>query len=249
MNKKIWLLSAALIFLFSSCQTINENRTKLGIPQSNVFFTFDDGPDIDTTPVLLEVLEQYQIRAIFCLLGINAEHYPELVREIYDHGHYIINHGYSGKFSINMKNDAFLNNITRGENAISSGTGHTTSQKLYRPHGGFYNSRQVKICSDEGYTIVPVTIRVYDAAVSSAKQEKIKNRVIKKVVHDNGGIILLHDSRDSYKSKIASLEKNPESCFNRSWIPYIVKEIIISLTDKGFVFPDPDICINPLLTP
>ena len=235
-----------LLIFVTSCYTITSDRTELGIAQSCVFLSFDDGPDIDTTPILLDVLEKYQIRVIFSLLGINAEQYPELVRQIYDKGHYIVNHGYSDRFSISMQNDNFRNNIIRGENAISSSLGHGTGKKLYRPHGGFYNSRQLKICSEEGYAIVRATVRVYDAAVTSEKQDRIRNRVIQKIVTDNGGIILLHDSRDSHISKINGLEKNPGSYYNRTWIPQVVEDIIISLTEKGFVFSDPEIWINLL---
>ena len=247
MYKKTGLSLLLLIFLFSSCQTINKSRAELGIKQYNVFFSFDDGPDMDTTPKLLEVLEKYQIKALFCLLGINAEQYPEIVRQIYDKGHCIINHGYYDEHSIGMKDDEFRNNIILGEEVISLSLGHNNRQKLYRPHGGFYNSRHIKICSDEDYIIVPVTVRVYDAVVTSAKWEKIKDKAIKKIINDNGGVILLHDCRGSYLAKDISLKKNPDSSFNRLWIPQIMEEIIIALTEKGFVFPDPDVYVNLLL--
>ena len=248
MFKKPVLFLILLILLFSSCQTINKSNSKLGITQSCVFLSFDDGPDADTTPLLLEVLEKYHIKAIFCLLGVNAEQYPELVRQIHDSGHYIANHGYSEKWSIKMKDDEFRNNILQGENAISLGMGQAMEPKLYRPHGGFYNSRQEKICSDEKYAIIPVSIRVYDAVKSSESRDKIINNVIRKVTGNKRGLILLHDCRESHLSKAASLEKNPGSSFNRTWVPHAAEEIIIALTEKGFVFPDPEILINSLYT-
>lgn len=196
--------------------------------------------------MLLDVLEKYQIKALFCLLGVNAEQYPELVEQIIDKGHYIIDHGYFDQHAIKMKDDAFKSNILLGEKAIWSNPEYIMGEKLYRPHGGFYNARHVRICADEGYIIVPVTIRVYDAVVTSAKQKKIANNVIRKTVKGKGGVILLHDSRGSYLAKEASFEKNQDSSFNRSWIPQIVDEIIITLRDEGYVFPDPQIFINLL---
>ena len=209
----------------------------MGIPSSIVYFSFDDGPDVhgDTTARLLDVLQKYQIRAIFFLLGENAEQYPELVRRIHDEGHYIANHGYSEKHACKMNDDEFRDNLLRGEAAISGALGFDMSPKLYRPHGGFYNSRQEKICIDEGYAIVPVTVRVYDEVAGGAEQKNIVNKTINLVEKRGGGLILLHDGRDSYSHKETELAKNPNGAFNRSWIPGAVEEIIIALLDKGFI--------------
>jgi peptidoglycan/xylan/chitin deacetylase (PgdA/CDA1 family) len=226
-----------LFFILFSCQSINSNRTELGIPSPVVYFSFDDGPDAhgDTTARLLDVLQKYQIRALFFMLGENAEQYPALVKRIHDEGHYIANHGYSEKHAYKMSDDEFRENLLRGEAAISGALGFEMNPKLYRPHGGFYNSRQEKICIDEGYTIAPVTVRVYDAVVSAAEQKKIVNKTINLVQKRGGGLILLHDGRDSYTRRKTELARNPNGAFNRSWIPEAVEEIIIALLEKGFL--------------
>jgi len=234
---KVYLL---LIIILSSCRSITTTKTELGIPNSVAYFSFDDGPDAqgDTTARLLDVLKKYQIKAMFCLLGENAEQYPDLVRRIYNEGHYLANHGYSDKWAIEMNDDEFRNSLLRGEAAISSILGFEMDPKLYRPHGGFYNSRQEKICIAEGYTIVPVTVRVYDAIMTKASQRKIVKSIIKKLEKQNGGVILLHDGRDSY-SRRNKRAKNPKSVYNRSWIPIAVEEIITSLLNKGFILSSP----------
>jgi len=243
MRNKIIVFLLLLLILFSSCQSINRKRTDLRILPSHVYFSFDDGPDGygDTTERLLEVLKKYQIRALFCLLGENVDAYPYLARKIYDEGHYIINHGYSDKWAIKMNVDEFKDNLIRGERAISAALGFDMSLKLYRPHGGFYNREQEKICIDQGYTIVPVTIRVYDAIKAGSKRREIIRQVIKKIEKQNGGIILLHDERDSYSRRETELERNPDGAFNRSWIPETVEEIITTLLEKGFILDDPDV--------
>jgi len=245
-NKLLWLLLA--LFLISSCRSINSNRTELGIPRSVVYFSFDDGPDGygDTTARLLDVLKKYEIRALFCLLGVNAEQYPDLVRRIHDEGHYLVNHGYSEKHAYRMNEAEFRNNLIRGEAAIVTALGHDghadgQSHRLYRPHGGFYNAKQEKICIDEGYTIVPVTVRVYDAVLSGTNRRKVVKETIKKLENRDGGVVLLHDGRDSYSRGEKQIEKNPNSVFNRSWIPDTVEEIIIALLDKGFDLHGSDI--------
>jgi len=229
-----FILCLFLLFFLFSCRSIDSNRTELGIPKKTVFFTFDDGPDEHTTAKLLDVLGKYQIKALFCLLGENAQEYPELVRRINDEGHYIINHGYFDKWASKMNEDEFRNNLIRGEAAISSALGFEMNPKLYRPHGGFYSYRQGKICADEGYVIVPVTIRTFDAVLTAADKRRVVRETINMVLMRGGGMFLLHDAHGSRYRKTKGLEKNPNGFFNRSWIPDAVEEIITSLLERGF---------------
>ncbi|MBK8883313.1 MAG: polysaccharide deacetylase family protein [Bacteroidales bacterium] len=57
--------------------------------------TFDDGPDPDSTPMLLDLLESYNIRGLFFCNGQSAEKYPELIDRIISGGHVAGNHGFS----------------------------------------------------------------------------------------------------------------------------------------------------------
>jgi len=60
-----------------------------------------------------------------------------------------------------------------------------------------------------------------------------------KLEKKNGGIILLHDGRDSHFRMERKLSKNPQGIFDRSWIPGAVEEIIIVLLGKGFTLASP----------
>ncbi|MDR2718921.1 MAG: polysaccharide deacetylase family protein [Treponema sp.] len=234
-----------LLILLCSCRTINHNHAELNIPPSAVYFSFDDGPNAngDTTARLLDVLKKYQIKAVFCLLGENAEQFPELVKRMYDEGHCIVNHGYSDKWVVRMKPNQFRDNLARGTAAISAALGFEVNPKLYRPHGGFYRSAQEKIMLDEGYKVVPATVRVYDTVAAETHRRKVVNEIIKKIEKQGGGIILLHDARDSHVLTEAQLAKNPRGVFDRSWVPDAVEEIILILVDRGFTVNSPDILI------
>jgi len=242
-NKFVPLFATLLLlFFFPSCRTINRSRAELGIPQSVVYFSFDDGPNAhgDTTARLLDVFNKYQIKAMFFLLGVNAEQYPDLVKRIYNEGHYIANHGYSDKWASRMKPDEFRDNLVRGEKAISAALGHEMYPKLYRPQGGYYKSAHEKIVKSEGYIIVPSNVRVYDAVVDGTKQSKVVKQVIMKVEKQGGGIVLLHDARDSHFLMEIQLKKNPHGVFDRSWIPDTLDIIIPVLLDRGFILNSPD---------
>ena len=54
--------------------------------------TFDDGPDPEDTPALLDVLREHHVKATFCLWGDHVRQYPELVRRIAAEGHTLCNH-------------------------------------------------------------------------------------------------------------------------------------------------------------
>jgi len=241
MKNKFALL--LLLIVLSSCRTISHNMTELNAPSSVVYFSFDDGPNThgDTTARLLDVLKKYQIKATFCLLGENAEHNPDLVRRIYDEGHIIVNHGYSDKWAIVMNEDEFRNNLALGDAAISTALGRDMQPKLYRPHGGFYSLAQEKIMRDENYKMASVTVRVYDAVIAGTQQRRVVKQIVKKIEKRGGGIILLHDARDSHLLMESKLAKNPRSSFNRSWIPDAVEEIISILLSKGFILNSPDV--------
>ncbi len=57
-----------------------------------VALTFDDGPNPQDTPALLQVLRQHQVKAVFCLWGEHVRQYPDLVRQIVQQGHTLCNH-------------------------------------------------------------------------------------------------------------------------------------------------------------
>ncbi|GHV95863.1 hypothetical protein AGMMS50293_21830 [Spirochaetia bacterium] len=256
---RFFSIALALITLCSACRSINNTRAELGIPQASVVLSFDDGPNAhgDTTARLLDILKKHHIQAMFCLLGENAEYNPELVRRIRDEGHYIINHGYSEKWARKMDDAEFRDNLLRGEAAITTALGEAPQSmplapqsmplapqsmplapqsKLYRPHGGFYTAGQEKIWQEAGYTMAGGSARAYDAPLTAAKKTRVIRQIVKAIEQQGGGLILLHDARDSHIRMEAELAKNPNGAFNRSWMPEAVEEIIVELTKKGYRF-------------
>jgi peptidoglycan/xylan/chitin deacetylase (PgdA/CDA1 family) len=226
--------------------SINLTRWEIGIPPSVVILSFDDGPNGrgDTTARLLDILAKYRIRALFALLGENAERYPELVRRIHDEGHIIINHGYSDKWAVDMEEDEFRENLLLGEAAIEAALGKKVEPLLYRPQGGFYHREHRQIWSEEGYTLVPGSARAYDAVVSEDEKSKVAREIIEKVREEKGGMVLLHDGRDSWRRMENELALEPEGSFNRSWIPEIVEEIILDLQSRGYDLKGNDISLD-----
>ena len=207
---------------FVSCKTFNITSTneKVGIRPGIVLFTFDDGPNHhdNTTERLLDVLNRYEVKGVFCLLGVNVVANPEIVRRIHNEGHIIVNHGYSEKINYFMNDDEFRENLHLGNRAIAEALGFEIYPKLFRPHGGVYSPSQQRIIHEYGYTIIPFTVNIIDAYTKENRKNRLVRRIVERVEKQNGGIILLHDGGN-----------------NRSWIPDAVEEIIIALLGKGFI--------------
>jgi peptidoglycan/xylan/chitin deacetylase (PgdA/CDA1 family) len=238
--KKLTLL--VLIFIitisFNSCRSITNAALEINIDKNSVILSFDDGPNAygDTTTRLLDVLKKYQIRAMFALLGENVEKNPALVRRIYEEGHIIINHGYSDKWAYKMKDDEFRNNLVKGEAAIAAALGDYAQPRFYRPQGGFYYRRHERIWREEGWIMLSGKIRAWDAAKDESGKQKVIKLIINKTEKNGGGMVLLHDAKNSFPRMEAELAKNPTGSYNRAWIPSAVEEIIITLLKKGYHF-------------
>jgi hypothetical protein len=96
------VLAANHFVLF--CAALSPNDRLLGpnlssLPASaaargEICLTFDDGPNPDVTPSVLDLLDRFQAKASFFCIGEKAAAYPELVREIARRGHSIENHSY-----------------------------------------------------------------------------------------------------------------------------------------------------------
>jgi peptidoglycan-N-acetylglucosamine deacetylase len=88
-------LNHVLLFLpvmLPQSQLLGRTMTRLPGQGARVALTFDDGPDPEVTPLILDVLERHGARATFFCIGTAAARQPALMREIRRRGHLIGNH-------------------------------------------------------------------------------------------------------------------------------------------------------------
>lgn len=109
----------------------------------NVALTFDDGPDPDFTPRILDVLDEHRVKATFFSLGFNAQRHPELLREVVAAGHEVGSHGWR---HLNLAEISPAE--TRRE--IEHGTGLVEEQAqipvtVFRPPYGRFNETAVRL--------------------------------------------------------------------------------------------------------
>ncbi len=62
-----------------------------------ILLTFDDGPNPETTPLILDCLNTHSIETVFFCTGVNLEKYPLVAKAIIDEGHAIANHTFNHK--------------------------------------------------------------------------------------------------------------------------------------------------------
>lgn len=111
-----------------------------------VYLTFDDGPSSSITPQILDILRNENIKATFFVLGSRVELYPEILKQEYEDGHYIANHGYSHVYTnIYSSPNAVLDEYNNTEARIKAVIGEEYSSNLFRFPGGSEGGKYAKI--------------------------------------------------------------------------------------------------------
>jgi peptidoglycan-N-acetylglucosamine deacetylase len=147
-----------------------------------LFLTFDDGPDPDSTPHLLDLLETYDIKALFFCVGSASEKYPDLISRIKKNGHVIGNHGFSHLSGWRTGKKRYLSDISRAA--------QFTSPAFFRPPFGHLNLSQFRKLK-KTFKIVFWDIMAYDFDPSFGNQNSL--RILKTKLRP-GSIIVLHDT-------------------------------------------------------
>ncbi|HMQ07445.1 MAG TPA: polysaccharide deacetylase family protein [Saprospiraceae bacterium] len=177
------------------------------IPNSEkkVFLTFDDGPHPQSTPYILEMLEQFEARATFFCLGAHIELYPEMFNRILNAGHGIGNHGYHHLSGWQTRIETYIKNTRQGSKI--------TGSDLFRPPYGRLTWQQYNNLKCE-FKILMWSLNTYDY-----DQKQSLNTTINKLCNHtkSGSIVLFHDQPSSLKTTL-----------------YILYEYLSHLTEKGF---------------
>lgn len=96
--------------------------------------TFDDGPDPEFTPAVLDVLDRYRVRATFFMMGWNASTHADLARAVVDAGHEVANHTWTHRNLAFASPEQTLEEIHQGAKTIEDVTG--ARPRWFRPPRG-----------------------------------------------------------------------------------------------------------------
>ncbi|MGP6140166.1 glycosyltransferase [Jeotgalibaca sp. A127] len=214
---------------------------KYGMNEKKVAISFDDGPNPKYTGRVLEILDQYNVKAAFFLIGQNASMYPELTKKIYDEGHEIGSHTYTHKDIISVSDQQLEFELNSTQRVIQGITGHSVI--MFRPPYLLLNDEPNELPSKKvldrfltiqemGYTVVSSTIDPRDWNGGTAEQ--IFNDTIKRI--QNGRTILFHDSGGDRNPTIEALPRVIEWLKENDYSIVPVSELVG--LERKLVMPD-----------
>jgi len=179
-----------------------------------VALTFDDGPNPDVTPRLIDMFARHGAQATHFLVGAAAEARPDLVHALTDAGHVVANHTYSHRSLVRLSRDERRSEMIRGNEALGP---HATD--LMRPPFGHYDMECARDTASLGMRCVMWTshVRDWQPATSGVLIDRLRAAVVP------GSIVLLHE---------ALYTATPANAQNREAIVEAVDVILSELAGK-----------------
>lgn len=164
--------------------TVNQSK------QKTVALTFDDGPHETQTDKILEVLDKYNVKATFFVLGKSAAENPDVLKRVIAAGHEIGNHTYSHTLLSKKGEDSFFDDVDKNRSFLKEKFGVETT--LLRPPGGCFSEASIERAASAGYKYVLWSWKT-DARDWAGTSAAVIASTIENNMH-GGDIILLHDS-------------------------------------------------------
>ena len=158
-----------------------------------IYLTFDDGPHPRVTPLVLDILDRFEVKATFFCVGENVSRFPEVFDEVKRRGHAVGNHTFNHLKGFEYRTDDYLRNVKKAHGFIDS--------NLFRPPHGQIKLSQIKALKDD-YRIIMWDFITYDYD-KNIEPEKIIDEVKKR--SRNGSIVVFHDSMKAENNVLNAL--------------------------------------------
>jgi peptidoglycan-N-acetylglucosamine deacetylase len=111
-------------------------RGKTGTSGGRIALTFDDGPDRQTTPLILDSLRKHNLKATFFVVGRQVKKNPGLLRSIVEEGHTIGNHTYDHADLSDLSPKRMRRELQSTQKAVDDALGYHYPMALMRPPYG-----------------------------------------------------------------------------------------------------------------
>lgn len=235
MNKRkfINLICALLIILntigcnvYAKILVEPQNEPTRKCKQKIAFLTFDDGPCVNNTEKIVNILKENNVKASFFIVGQKAEENPKAMKSLVDSDMCLMPHTYSHDYKIYRTSNDYFNDLNKCMETIKKFTGSKKRFNYVRIPGGsdnlvsnrnvLSNIRKDIIKNDMYY--VDWNVCSGDAEAHYVPKVKIVNNVKKQSVNKDMIVILMHDA---YYKK-TTVESLPE--------------IIKYIKDQGYTF-------------
>ncbi|OGY62674.1 MAG: hypothetical protein A3G58_00705 [Candidatus Colwellbacteria bacterium RIFCSPLOWO2_12_FULL_46_17] len=186
-RRKIWGVLVVSVVVFAFCVRPSDAGESGHPAPDAIGFTFDDGPHPRWTPVVLDVLDAYGVKATFFVVGWRVDKYPEIAREIVERGHSIQIHGYSHNPFTEMSDARIEASILNAQAAIYRATGVLAT--CVRPPYGARSARVERVINEAGFAMVMWSFNSLDVNLQSS------SGILRQTVRATPGRnILAHDT-------------------------------------------------------
>lgn len=207
----LWIAPVSAFALLALNEIANPRRALLGKvfwkgDRRGIALTFDDGPHPYSTPQIMEILDRFQAKATFFVIGRHLQDQGALAAAASRAGHVIGNHSFNHRRMMSFFPPAKLRQeIIDCQREVEKWVGY--KPRFYRQPAGFRNPRIFRILQELGMILVGWQVRAFDT--QRQNPEAIAGRILKKV--RPGGVILLHDGSDSVQNddRTATLKALP----------------------------------------
>lgn len=154
----------------------------------SVALTFDDGPVVNDTERILDILQEHGVPAAFFCIGNRVETNPQLVQRMNAAGHLIGNHSYWHRTTFDLQSPRRIyDELVATDHVIEKAIGNRPA--YFRPPYGVTNPMVAAAVRRGKYLTVGWSIRSFDTVIKN--REKLFRRITRSI--KGGDIILLHD--------------------------------------------------------
>jgi len=193
--------------------------------QSNkqeLFLTFDDGPDPEVTPQVLDILNTFNAKACFFCVGKNVKDYPELFNRIVAEGHSLGNHTFEHEKGWDTDLNEYLRSVLKCNELVQS--------KLFRPPYGRISRAQATALKPKYHLIMwDVLSGDFDTLL---QPENCADNVVKHA--KPGSIVVFHDSLKCKENVLNALPVVLETFAKQNYtFPALTAEIIENQSVKN----------------
>jgi cellulose synthase/poly-beta-1,6-N-acetylglucosamine synthase-like glycosyltransferase/peptidoglycan/xylan/chitin deacetylase (PgdA/CDA1 family)/spore germination protein YaaH len=203
--------------------------TRHGSQKRKVALTFDDGPDPQYTPQILDALRQAGVHATFFIIGANGELYPELLRREVEEGHEIGNHTFSHPNIAVISPTQFQLELSATQRLLASAVGRQSL--LFRPPYAVDAEpetadqvRPIELASGQGYLTVGMQIDPDDWQRPGV--DEIVRRTVEEAERGEGNVILLHDAGGDRSQTVQAIPRIIEALRNHGFQFVTIAELL-----------------------
>lgn len=173
------------------------------VKEKVVAITFDDGPNDDYTPQVLDLLKKYNAKATFFLVGERVTKYPDVVRREITEGHEVANHTYTHARLQYLSEEQIKSQLDRTHDAIIKAA--QVEPVLFRPPFGYYSERSINAVHELGYLTVMWSWHQDTFDWQNPGVYRIVSNVLKDT--KKGDIVLFHDHGGDRSQTIDALKQ------------------------------------------